>query len=80
MGGSTKNSILDETGPQVKLYLNDESFINGGISHDHPVLIMDLVDDYGINVTGTAVGQDITAVINNDQQNIHILNDFLRIR
>ncbi len=76
VGGSIKNGILDETGPQVKLYLNDESFINGGISHDHPVLIMDLVDDYGINVTGTAVGQDITAVINNDQQNIHILNDF----
>ncbi|MEZ4911701.1 MAG: type IX secretion system sortase PorU [Saprospiraceae bacterium] len=76
VGGTSKNAIADDQGPQVKLFLNDESFVDGGITNSDPILIMDLKDDYGINVTGTAIGQDITATINNDNQNIQVLNDF----
>ncbi|MBK9737688.1 MAG: T9SS type A sorting domain-containing protein [Saprospiraceae bacterium] len=56
--------------------MNDESFIFGGLTNADPVLLLKLTDDLGINVTGNAVGQDITAVLDGNNQNIYILNDF----
>jgi hypothetical protein len=39
--------------PQIKLFLNDEKFVNGGITNQNPVLIVKLSDSSGINTTGT---------------------------
>ncbi|MEO6131007.1 MAG: T9SS type A sorting domain-containing protein, partial [Saprospiraceae bacterium] len=35
-----------------------------------------LMDDYGINVSGSGIGHDIEAVLDNDNKNSFILNDF----
>jgi hypothetical protein len=56
--------------------MNDDNFVSGGMTNANPVLLLNLSDDFGINVTGNAIGQDITAVLDGDNKNTFILNDF----
>ncbi len=74
--GGTGGSINDHEGPSLKAYLNDEHFVNGGITNQTPILIVKLVDSSGINILGTGIGHDITAILDNDQNNPYKLNDF----
>jgi hypothetical protein len=76
IGGTSHSVVQDDQGPRLDLYLNNESFVSGGVTNSNPVLLMDIKDDYGINVTGNAVGQDITAVLDGNNQNIYVLNEF----
>ncbi|MFZ1703013.1 MAG: type IX secretion system sortase PorU, partial [Saprospiraceae bacterium] len=76
VGGSTKNGIVDDTPPNVDIYMNDESFVQGGITDENPVLLIKLQDDFGINVTGNAVGHDITSILNDNSSSATVLNDF----
>lgn len=75
--GGIGNSIgSDNEGPEIKPYLNDELFANGGISNQAPVLIVKLADSSGINTTGTGIGHDIVATLDNDNRKFFILNDY----
>ncbi len=76
IGGSSNDIIKDDQPPLVAAYMNDENFVTGGVTNANPVLLLNLSDDLGINVTGNAIGQDITAVLDGDNKNIFILNDF----
>ncbi len=76
IGGSSDLTIKDEQPPIIHGYMNDESFVTGGVTNSNPILLLDLSDDYGINVTGNAIGQDISAILDGDTKNIFILNDF----
>ncbi len=77
MIGGTNNAIVnDDKGPVMDVFMNDESFVSGGVTNESPVLVLNLKDDFGINVTGNAIGQDITAVVDGNNQNIFILNEF----
>ncbi len=75
--GGTSNSIFsDNLGPEIKPYLNDEKFVSGGLVNESPVLIVKLADSSGINTVGTGIGHDITAVLDGDDKNAFVLNDF----
>ncbi|HNY63534.1 MAG TPA: type IX secretion system sortase PorU [Bacteroidales bacterium] len=76
IGGFSDNPIVDENGPTIQIFLNDEKFVSGGICSPNPTLIIKLKDENGINTTGNGIGHDIVAII--DQQNDQqiILNDF----
>lgn len=76
IGGASLNPLADNTGPQVKGYMNDEKFVNGGITNEQPVLLLKLFDSSGINTVGTGIGHDITATLDNDNSRFFILNDF----
>ncbi|MDP2420215.1 type IX secretion system sortase PorU [Sediminibacterium sp.] len=76
IAGSTGTIIRDTTGPQIKLYLNDTAFKNGGITSENPILIAQLYDTSGINATGNGIGHDIVLVQNNDERNSTVLNSF----
>lgn len=76
VGGMGNNAASDNIGPQIKLFLNDEKFANGGISNQNPVLIVKLSDSSGINTTGTGIGHDIVATLDNDNRKYFILSDF----
>lgn len=76
VGGSASNAPTDNTGPQIKPYLNDEKFVAGGITKANSTLLVKLFDENGINYTGTSVGHDITAILDNNAQNTFVLNDF----
>ncbi len=76
IAGSTGNINRDTTGPQIKLYLNDTTFKNGGITSENPILLAKLFDTSGINATGNGIGHDIVLVKNNDERNSIVLNSF----
>ncbi|HEY1017997.1 MAG TPA: type IX secretion system sortase PorU [Sediminibacterium sp.] len=76
IGGAAATVITDNTGPQILPYLNDSTFINGGLTHENPVLLVKLYDSSGISTSGTGIGHDITAVIDGVERNILVLNDF----
>ncbi len=76
VGGTGADNTGDKEGPGIRLFLNDELFANGGLSDQHPVLIVKLEDSSGINTTGTGIGHDIVATLDNDNRRYFILNDF----
>jgi hypothetical protein len=76
VGGTSDVPITDQQGPEIRLYMNDTSFVFGGTTDANPVLLAILNDTYGINTTGSGIGHDITAVLNGDNSNPIVLNDF----
>jgi hypothetical protein len=76
VGGASANNFADNTGPVIKAFLNNEQFVNGGLVNENPVLLIKLSDSSGINTSGTGIGHDITAVLDGDEKNIIVLNDF----
>lgn len=76
VGGTDTNFVQDDTGPLLRLYMNDRSFVNGGITNPEPIFYADVNDSSGINTVGSGIGRDITLVRNNDLSNPIILNDF----
>ena len=75
IGGVNLNAPEDNIGPTIELFMNDESFISGGITNESPTLIANLFDENGIN-TSSGVGHDIVALIDGDETNPYILNDY----
>ncbi|MDY8134528.1 type IX secretion system sortase PorU [Aquimarina sp. 2201CG5-10] len=75
IGGLNENAPEDNTGPQIQLFMNDESFVSGGVTNDSPILIAKLEDENGIN-TASGIGHDISAILDGDEANPFILNDF----
>ena len=78
IGGVSKDSIKDDSPPIVKLFINDDAFVNGGITNESPKLFAKLSDDLGINISGNSIGHDVTAVLDGDGQNPIILNNYFK--
>lgn len=76
IGGAGNVIDGDNEGPGIKPYLNDENFVNGGITNENPILIIKLSDSSGINTVGTGIGHDIVATLDDDSRQFFILNDF----
>ena len=74
--GGTGSGVNDHTGPVVKAYLNDDQFVNGGITNQTPVLLLNLFDSSGINTTGSGVGHDIEAVLDDNTASPFILDKY----
>ena len=75
VGGINENAEEDNIGPVINLFMNDENFVSGGITNEQPTLIAKLQDENGIN-TASGIGHDITAIIDGDETNPFILNDY----
>jgi len=56
--------------------MNDLNFVDGGNTNSSPVFLAILEDENGINTSITAVDHDIIAILDNDQANPIILNDY----
>ena len=76
VGGKDTASINDTKGPDIHAYLNDENFVNGGITDQNPMLLLKLKDEYGINTTGNGIGHDIVAILDDRSDNQIVLNDY----
>lgn len=76
VGGSFANISNDKTGPIIKAFLNDEKFVNGGLVNEYALLILKLFDSSGINLLSNSIGHDITAVLDGNDKNVLVLNDF----
>jgi len=75
IGGTSSNIEIDLTGPQVRLFLNDTNFVDGGLTDENPILLAYIYDEHGINTTGNGIGHDIVAVLDGKTDNPIVLND-----
>ena len=84
-GGSFENFIiygLDESGeidntpPQVSVFMNGPDWAFGGLTSDRPELYVELFDDNGFNFSGNSIGQDAIGILNENTNATFVLNDF----
>ncbi|HBF20869.1 MAG: hypothetical protein CMI36_15620 [Owenweeksia sp.] len=76
VGGFNDKAPADNTGPEVKLYINDESFVRGGITNDNPELYAVISDSSGVNTVGTGIGHDLVAVLDNQTDQSYVVNEY----
>lgn len=76
IGGSSNEGVNDDEGPEIELFMNDENFAFGGMTDEDPLLIAKVEDSSGINTVGNGIGHDITAVLDNMEDNAYVLNDY----
>ena len=76
VGGVDPNGIIDNTPPEIDLYLNDENFVSGGVTDTKPLLIAKISDENGINTAGNGIGHDITAILDGNSADAYVLNNF----
>ncbi|HLV38687.1 type IX secretion system sortase PorU [Xanthomarina sp.] len=75
IGGLNSNAPEDNIGPVIAAFMNDESFVSGGITNRSPNLLIKLEDENGIN-TASGIGHDIVGILDGDEANPYILNDY----
>ncbi|HKR04623.1 MAG TPA: type IX secretion system sortase PorU, partial [Bacteroidia bacterium] len=76
IGGISQNSQADNAGPEIKLFLNDDKFVFGGLTDQHPKIFAIVSDSTGINTVGNGIGHDITAALDGKTDPVYVLNDF----
>ncbi|HOU02390.1 MAG TPA: type IX secretion system sortase PorU [Bacteroidales bacterium] len=76
VGGFAQVSESDKSGPKISLYMNDTLFRNGGITDKDPKILAIIEDKGGINTTGTGIGHDLVAYLDNDNNNSFVLNNY----
>lgn len=75
-GGFDQTVDLSECRPEIRLYMGDSNFVDGGVVDQEPVLYAVLYDSVGINAFGSGLGHDITAVVDGKPNSVVSLNDF----
>ncbi|MEZ5105400.1 MAG: type IX secretion system sortase PorU [Draconibacterium sp.] len=76
IGGSSDNNVVDNTGPEIDLFMDHTDFVSGGKTGKNTTLLAFLSDENGINTVGTGIGHDITAVLDDDYANTYVLNNY----
>lgn len=76
IGGFYEDAVMDETPPEIQLFIDDDHFVSGGITGNNPVLLAYVEDESGINTTGTGIGHDIVATLTGSSKETYVLNDY----
>lgn len=74
--GGTGHEGNDYEGPSVFCYLNNSSFVDGGIVNPTPYFVAELADSCGINSTGNGIGHDLQLIIDGELAHTYTLNDY----
>jgi len=78
IGGIAGEASSDNQKPEIELYMNSTDFVFGGTTNENPDLLALLSDDSGINTVGNGIGHNITGILDGDESNPIILNDYYR--
>jgi hypothetical protein len=76
IGGTNQSAVVNNVGPQIALYLNDEAFANGGTVQENPTLIAKISDENGLSTSGNGIGHDLMLVVDDMPSKIYNLNNF----
>ena len=77
--GDGQYNPLDKTGPDIEVYLDDNSYQEGEMVGNNTRLLAYITDESGINVSGNGDGQDIIGILRKKGSNLRkevILNNF----
>ncbi|HSZ25124.1 MAG TPA: type IX secretion system sortase PorU, partial [Cytophagaceae bacterium] len=75
IGGTNPNAPIDVTPPTIKLYMNDLTFVYGGLVDANALFIANLSDASGINTSSSGIGHEIAAVLDGAETPL-VLNNF----
>ena len=76
VGGMNLDAEPDEFGPEIKLFIDDEKFIDGSMTNENPLLVAYIRDENGINTSGAGIGHDIAVTIKGATNKTYVLNQF----
>lgn len=76
VGGLNADTEADEIGPEIKLYIDDESSVDNKMTNENPLLIVYIKDENGINTSISGIGHDMTATLSGATNNTYTLNQF----
>ena len=76
INGSNETIEPDFVGPQISMYMGDTTFVSGKITNETPTLIVKIFDESGVNISDAAIGHTISIVIDGDEVNSYVLNEF----
>ncbi len=74
MGGIDPDPDPDNQPPEIDLYINDTTFVNGGITGPDIHLVAVLSDESGINISGIEADKGLAAYL--DDENRYDLNNY----
>ncbi len=75
VAGTASSLTNDGKGPEIKMYLNTPSFVDGGEVNTTPFFCASLYDENGINTVGSGIGHDIMLIVDNDINQTYNLNN-----
>lgn len=75
VGGTAAESTNDGKGPEIEMYLNTPSFVDGDEVNSTPCLWAEIYDENGINTIGNGIGHDMIAIVDNDPAHTYNLNN-----
>ena len=78
VGGSSTLEIIDTIGPDLRLYINNPAFVDGGKTYEFPHFYAEIYDENGINTVGSGIGHDLMMVIDEDPTMTYVLNDYFQ--
>jgi hypothetical protein len=76
VGGIDTTDRDDYTGPELKIYLDNTSFIRGDVVRSNPLLLVHMRDETGINSTGLGVGHKIEAWIDDSRESVDLSESY----
>ncbi|WP_205590819.1 type IX secretion system sortase PorU [Hymenobacter oligotrophus] len=76
VGGAAQAGLTDTIPPAIRLAMDTESFVFGGLTRPNTTLLASLSDSSGINTAGTGIGHELTATLDNDPGKVTVLNEF----
>lgn len=76
VGGISNNQITDDSGPEIRLFINDTLFRPGGFTSENPLLLAYVKDESGINTIGSSIGHDIVAILDGKTDAPYLLNEY----
>lgn len=74
VGGSAAISDNDVKVPQLTAFMNDTTFVNGGIVSADSRLVVRIHDESGVTISNYGIGNDLVAVL--DDEAIYELGDY----
>lgn len=75
IAGTSSSNNNDGKGPEIQMYLNSPSFVDGGEVNTTPFFYASFYDENGINVAGSSIGHDIMLIVDNDKDHTYNLNE-----
>ncbi len=77
IGGTIDPLLINNDPPEIGLFIDDVSFIDGDEVSPTPVLIAQLRDENGINVSRSGIGHEIQLTV--DGEDPEIVNDYYEL-
>lgn len=76
VGGFSSDLETDTIGPEIFMYLNDETFVDGDAVNSKPIFVAELQDESGIQFNGNGIGHDLQLCIDGDPAKTFNLNAY----